>query len=44
VEACHRQSFLAVKYCPRVHNSTWIVKVLKNDYALRYCFSVLREL
>jgi hypothetical protein len=42
---CHRQSLLAVEYCLGVlNNNMWTVKVLKDDYALRYCFSVLREL
>jgi hypothetical protein len=44
VEDCHRQTLLAVEYCLRVQNNTWIVKVLKGDYTLTYWFSVLREL
>jgi hypothetical protein len=35
---------LAVECCLGVQNSTWIVKVLKDDYTLRDCFNVLREL
>jgi hypothetical protein len=35
---------LAVEYCLRVQDNMWIVKALKDDYTLRYCFSVLREL
>jgi hypothetical protein len=41
---CHGQSSLAVEYCLGVQNNTWIVKVLKDDYMLQLCFSVLREL
>jgi hypothetical protein len=40
----HRQSSLAVEYCLGVQNNTWIVNVIKGNYTLRYCFSVLREL
>jgi hypothetical protein len=29
---CHGQLLLAVEYCLGVHNNTWIVKVLKDDY------------
>jgi hypothetical protein len=39
----HRQSLLAVEYCLGVQNNMWTV-VLKDDYTLKYCFSVLREL
>jgi hypothetical protein len=38
---CHGQ-LLAVEYCLGVQNNTWFVKVLKDDYTLRYFFNVLR--
>jgi hypothetical protein len=41
---CHGQSLLAVEYCLEVQSSMWIVKLLKGDYTLRYCFGMLREL
>jgi malate synthase len=41
---CHGQSLLAVEQCLGVQNNTWIAEVLKDDYTLKYCFSVLREL
>jgi hypothetical protein len=41
---CHGQSSLAAEYCLGVQNNAWIVKVLMNDYTLRYCFSVLTNL
>jgi hypothetical protein len=41
---CHRLPSLAVEYCLGEQNSTWIAKMLKDDYKLKYCFSVLRQL
>jgi hypothetical protein len=41
---CHGQSLLAVEYCLGEQNNTLVVKVLKDYYTLRYCFSVLGEL
>jgi hypothetical protein len=40
---CSTQS-LAVEYCLGQQNNAWIVKVLADDYMLKYCFNVLREL
>jgi hypothetical protein len=39
----HGHSLLPVKCCLGVQNNTWIVKVLKDDYTLTYCFSVLKR-
>jgi hypothetical protein len=33
-----------MEYYLGVQNNSWILKVLKDDYTLAYCFGVLREL